>query len=221
MAHSVCYNKHKYIQESVPAVGMFVAPPEVTSLLQHLQPTIPLFQILEGYRDIQSVEAVLQSQETFALRDNTAHFKKGDGPIDVPDEVNRVRYLGYFLASQLNPNRMFRFQLSFGPTLAHHEFILLLRSFWLTGKRQIQVQQGISLQAEAEVNTKGEISFEFEPLADTLKDPSRIVGFNVFLIRPQTTRKKPPPPPEEPQHHHPPRKPGPFLNVLRKIDTKV
>lgn len=198
---------------------MLIAPPEVTALLQNLQPTVPMFNILDGYQDIQSVEAVLHSQETFALRDNTAHFKQGDGPIEIPDEINRMRYLGYFLAEQLNPKRSFKFRLAFGQAGSHLPFILLLRSFWLTGKRQVQIKQGLTLQAEAESNAQGVAEFEFEPLAELLKDPSRILGFNVYLIRPKEDRRRPVKPPEPEAAQPPP--PGPFLNVLKKIDTRV
>lgn len=199
---------------------MFVAPPEVTALLQHIQPTVPMFNILDGYQDIQSVEAVLHSQETFALRDNTAQFKQGDGPIEIPDEVNRMRYLGYFLAEQLNHKRPFKFRLVFGHAGAHLPFVLLLRSFWLTGKRQVQIKQGLALQAETETNDQGVAEFEFEPLAELLKDPARILGFNVYLIRPKEDRRRPARAAEQ-ESPPPPPPSGPFLNVLKKIDTRV
>ena len=96
---------------------MLMSSPEVTALAQTLQPTVPLFNIIDGYHDIQSVEAVLQATENFSLENNLARFK-GDTPLEIPDEEERIRYLGFFLLKMLDLKRPLKIQLDFNSRFA-------------------------------------------------------------------------------------------------------
>lgn len=200
---------------------MLMSSPEVAALMQTLQPTLPLFQIIEGYQDIQSVQAVLEAQESFAMEQNLGRFKQ-DEPLVFPEEHERIRYLGFFLSKDLNWARSLKIQLQFSSLYAYYPLILMLRSFGLQGKRQIRLTQGLTLNGEAVVNIAGLASFEFEPLGETLKHPERITGFFVYLIRPPAEKQVPDPEPEieaEPEPGIVRASPG--LNVYRTIDTRV
>lgn len=198
---------------------MFMSSPEITALMQTMQPSLPMFQIIEGYRDLQSVEAVLEAEESFAMEQNLGRFKQNEA-LDFPEEHERIRYLGYFLNRELNWQRPLKIQLQFSSRYAYYPLVLMLRSFGLHGKRQIRVNQGVSFHEEAIVNIAGLASFEFEPLDEILKHPERITGFLVYLIRPKAEKHLPEPEPEEEQEPGIVRS-SPGLNVYRKIDTRV
>lgn len=200
---------------------MFMTPPEAAAMLQTLQPTIPLFNTLEGYQDIQSVVAVLEAQESFETANNQAHYKQPDGPLELPEEHERLRYLGFLLTQQLDWRRPLKIDLQFHSRYAYTPLVLMLRSFELKGKRRVSFHLGLTLHSEATVNIAGLARFEFEPLADWLKDPSRVTGFQVYLIRPAGPRQAP-----EPEYQEIPDEPGIVrakdgLNVYRKIDIRA
>jgi len=198
---------------------MLMSSPEVAALMQTMQPSLSMLQIIEGYRDIQSVEAVLEAEESFAMEQNLGRFKQ-DEPLDFPEEHERIRYLGFFLNRELNWQRPLKIQLQFSSRYAYYPLVLMLRSFGLQGKRQIRLTQGLSFHEEAVVNIAGLASFEFEPLDELLKHPERISGFLVYLIRPKAEKKEPELEIEREQE------PGIVrasngLNVYCKIDTRV
>lgn len=202
---------------------MYISSPEVAALAQTLQPTLPLFQTLEGYEDIQSAMAVLEAEESFAFADNQAEFTEREGPIPIPDEHHRVKYLGYFLTAQMDPEMPLKVALKLPSSLAHFEFHLLMRSFSLSGKKRLQVTHGITLQDQAQVAPNGQLRFEFAPLADTLKDPSKLTGFHVYLVKPPGQN---PEPPIEEESSTIEQEPGivraaPKLNVYKKVDTRA
>lgn len=201
---------------------MLMSSPEVTALAQTLQPTVPLFHIIEGYRDIQSVEAVLETQQSFAIEHNLGRFK-GDLPLEIPDEDERIRYLGFFLLNQIDLTRPLKIQLQFKSHYAWTPLILMLRGFGLQGQQQIRITQGLSLHQEGVVNAAGNVSFEFEPLGDWIKHPERVTGFLAYLIRPPGPRQEPPSA-EFIQSQPEPAgivRASPGLNVYRHIDTKA
>ncbi len=195
--------------------------PEVTALAQTLQPTVPLFNIIDGYRDIQSVEAVLEAQQSFSMENNTARFKQNDGPLELPDEAERIRYLGYILLDRLKLDKPLNLQIQFHSRYAWTPLILMLRAFGLQGQGKIRLNQGISLHQDSTINAAGLAKFEFEPLSDWLKFPDRVTGFLVYLIRPPGPKLQP-----EPEENTDAETPGilraaPGLNVYKQIDTRV
>lgn len=198
---------------------MLMTTPEVTALAQSLQPTLPLFQIIEGYQDLQSVVAVLETEASFALDQNLARFHQ-EKPLTWPEEKERIRYLGFFLTRDLNWKRPLRIQLQFSSRYAYFPLILMLRAFTLQGQRQVRLTQGLSLHEEAIVNLAGLALFEFPALAELLRHPERVTGFLVYLIRPLAEKQAPEPEAEIEIE------PGIVraqngLNVYRKIDTRV
>lgn len=195
--------------------------PEVTALAQSLQPTLPLLNIIEGYRDIQSVVAVLETQEGFSLENNTARFKQDEGPLDLPDEAERIRYLGYILLQNLNLDKPLCLQLQFSSRYAWTPLVLMLRAFGLQGHGKIRFTQGLTMHESSTVNPAGLAKFEFDPLSDWLKFPERVTGFLVYLIRPPGAKVQP-----EPETVPEAEKPAilraaPGLNVYKHIDTRV
>ncbi|PKL76183.1 MAG: hypothetical protein CVV27_11545, partial [Candidatus Melainabacteria bacterium HGW-Melainabacteria-1] len=188
-------------------------------------PQLPLFSIIDGYKDIQSVVAVLEAQQSFATDHNTAHYK-GDGPLDIPDEQERIRYLGYLLTRDIDLERRLKVQLQFNSRYAGVPLILMLRAFGLQGKHKIRLTQGLSIHQDATVNVAGNISFEFEPIGDWLKHPDRVTGFLVYLIRPPGPKHTPGPALVESAEADEAGETGivrasPGLNVYRHIDMRV
>jgi len=201
---------------------MFMPPPEVAALAQAMQPTAPLFQILEGYKDLQSVVAVLEAQKSFLLDHNQARFSQS-GPLDLPDH-ERIRYLGFFLLQDLDLQRPLKIQLQFHSRFAYTPLVLMLRAFGLQGKHQIRLTQGLVLHEEASVNLAGLAHFVFAPLGELLKHPERVTGFLVYLIRPVTEPE--PSAVLEAAEALPDSETGVVraeagLNVYKKIDTRV
>lgn len=192
--------------------------------MQSLQPAIPLLNLLEGYKDLQSVMAVLEAQQSFSLQNNTARFREQDGLFSLPEFQDRLKYLGYFLTQTLLLERPIRLELQFGRPLAGHPFLLLLKAFSVQGTYRFRINQGLSLSQEARADASGQVSFEFEPLARLLKDPSRITGFQVWIMKPKYH-----PPllnPEESMSADTENETGivraaPQLNVFKHIDTRV
>jgi hypothetical protein len=164
---------------------MQVTPTEVTALMQSLQPAIPLMNILEGYKDLQSVMAVLEAQQSFDLKHNLAQFGEREGPVPFPEEHDRIKYIGYFLTAHLDPQRLITIKFNFGSGLAFQPLVLMLKAFSLQGTHRPHLVQGLSLSQIGETNGVGFVGFEFEPLNQLLKDPARITGFQVYLMRPQ------------------------------------
>lgn len=201
---------------------MLMSAPEVTALAQTLQPTVPLFNIIEGYRDIQSVEAVLEAQQSFMIDQNLGRFK-GDQPLEIPDENERIRYLGFFLLKNIDLKRPLRIQLQFGSRYAWTPLVLMLRSFGFQGQKQIRITQGLTLHQDTVVNASGGAFFEFEPVDDWLKNPERVSGFLAYLIRPPGPRLQPAdayiPAEDSPESGIVRASPG--LNVYRHIDTRA
>ncbi len=200
---------------------MFLSPTDATSLAQTLQPTLPLFQDLEHYKDLQSVMAVMEAEQSFELNQDTARFKQ-DGPLEIPDEKERIRFLGYFLSENIDWKRALKIDLNFHSRYAYRPVILMLRSFHLQGKTQVQLKQGLTLHTESQVNLAGLARFEFEPFENWLTNPKRITGFFVYLVAPPRTQAVEP----EPVYEEAPAEPGivrshQTLNVYRKIDTRV
>lgn len=192
--------------------------------MQSLQPAIPLLNLLEGYKDLQSVMAVLEAQQSFSLQNNTARFREQEGPLPLPEPQDRLKYLGFFLTQALRPERPFRLELQFGRPLAGHPFLLLLKAFSLQGTHRFRLSQGLSLSQEALADASGRVSFEFEPLAQLLKDPSRITGFQVWLMKPKFEPQSASP--EETVYTEAETERGivraaPRLNVFKHIDTRV
>lgn len=200
---------------------MLMSTPEVTALAQTLQPTLPLFNIIEGYRDIQSVEAVLEAQQSFQIDQNLGRFK-GNPYLDIPDENERIRYLGFILIKSLDLARPLQIQLKFPSRFAWTPLILMLRAFGLQGKRQIRITQGLTLHQDTVVTGTGKASFDFEAFDTWIRYPERLTGFLLYLIRPSGPRQMPP----EPTSVAAPAATGivrstPGLNVYRHIDTRA
>lgn len=205
---------------------MLITPPEVSALLMQAQNPAPaIAPVLNEHKDIQTVIAVLKNQELFEIIDNNAQFRKGNAREDIPDENNRVKYLGFFLSEQLDPKRALKIKLDFKPSYAGTPLMLLLRSFTIVGKNQLRLVNGFSIQDYSEVDSNGSIRFEFEPLASFLKNPSKITGFNVFLIRPKEEKQPKQAIQVEPATQQaPPPSNKPKLNInspMKRIDTKV
>lgn len=165
---------------------IYVPPPEIAALTQALPPSPILQQSLEGYRDLQSVMAVLESQAGFELNHNLARFRQS-APVEMPPAEERVRYLGFFLTQHIALARPLRVQLRFSSYFAHTPLMLLLHAFGIQGKHRLHLTQGLSFYASAEVNAVGLVQFVFSPLSQTLKSPERVTGFMVYLIRPKVT----------------------------------
>ena len=201
---------------------MMMSSPEVTAMAQTLQPTVPLFNIIEGYQDIQTVVAVLETQQSFAVDQNTARFKGGDGPLEIPDENEKIRYLGYILTQSINLKRPLKIQLQFASRYAWTPLVLMLRSFGLQGQRKIRITQGLTFHQDSLVNAAGLANFEFKPFDDWIKNPERVTGFLVYLIRPPGERQIP----VEEEQELSPEEEGIIrsamgLNVYRRIDTRA
>lgn len=198
---------------------MLMSAPEVTALAQTLQPTLPLFNIIEGYQDIQSLVAVLETQQSFALDQNTARFKQNEGPLELPEEHERIKYLGFFLLKDLNLQRELKIELRFSSRFAWTPLTLMLRAFGLQKQRNIRLTQGLSLHQDAEVNAGGLALFEFEALSEWIKYPERVTGFLVYLIRHPGQNA---PAAEEIAEQEPGIvRASPGLNVYRRIDTRA
>ncbi len=201
---------------------MMMSSPEVTAMAQTLQPTVPLFNIIDGYQDIQTVVAVLETQQSFAVDQNTARFKGGDGPLEIPDENEKIRYLGHILTQDINLKRPLKIQLQFATRYAWTPLILMLRSFGLQGQRKIRITQGLTFHQDSLVNAAGLANFEFEPFDDWIKHPERVTGFLVYLIRPPGERQIP----VAEEQELSPEEEGIIrsamgLNVYRRIDTRA
>jgi hypothetical protein len=162
---------------------MIPSSPDITALAQTVQPTVPVFQVIEGYQDIQTVVAVLESQQSFVLDQNTARYKGKDGALTLPDEAEKIRYLGYILTKQIQLQRPLKIQLTFNSYYAGTPLILMLRSFGLQGKNKIRLTQGLSFHQDAVVNQAGTVTFEFDAFDEWIRYPDRVTGFLVYLIR--------------------------------------
>jgi len=203
---------------------MQVTPTEVTALMQTLQPAVPLMNILEGYKDLQSVMAVLEAQQSFDLKNNLAQFGEREGPLPFPEEHDRIKYIGYFLTAHLDPLRPIAIKFNFGSGLAFQPLVLMLKAFALQGTHRPRLVQGLSLSQIGETNGVGFVGFEFEPLNQLLKDPARITGFQVYLMRPK--KLEIPELPVESVYTEPEIGPGvvraaPELHVYKHIDTRA
>lgn len=203
---------------------MQITPSEVTALMQTLQPAVPLMNILEGYKDLQSVMAVLEAQQSFDLKNNLAQFGEREGPVPFPDEQDRIKYIGYFLTAQLDVQRPIVIKFNFGSGLAFQPLVVMLKAFSLQGTHRPRLVQGLSLSEIGETNQVGFVAFEFESLNQLLKDPARITGFQVYLMRPKKIET--PAPPVESVYTEPDVGPGvvrsaPGLHVYKHIDTRV
>lgn len=203
---------------------MQITPSEVTALMQTLQPPVPLMNILDGYKDLQSVMAVLEAQQSFDLKNNLAQFGEREGPLPFPDEQDRIKYIGYFLTASLDPLRSITIKFNFGSGLAFQPLVLILKAFSLQGIHRPRLVQGLSLSEMGETNGVGFVGFEFEPLNQLLKDPARITGFQVYLMRPKKLASAAPP--LESVYTEPEVGPGvvraaPGLHVYKHIDTRV
>lgn len=199
-----------------------ITAPEMAALAQTLQPTMSMLQIAENQNDLESVVAVLESQESFDLENNLARFKDREEPLPMPEEQERIKFLGYFLSKNLDWERPIRIQLDFGSRYAYIPLFLMLRAFELKGKRNVTLKQGLSLHTEGQVNAAGLAHFEFEALGDVIRYPEKTMGFLIYLIRPQGAKAQPP----TEESVEAPSEPGivrsqPGLNVYRKIDTRV
>lgn len=199
---------------------MFMSPPEVSALAQSLQPTVPLFQIIDGYQNLQSVVAVLETQEGFQLDQNLAREKQQEGPQDLPEQGERVRYLGFFLSRDLDRWKPLRLQLQFRSRYAYTPLMLMLRAFHLQGERRVRLSQGLVRHEYTTVNSAGMALFDFGLPGDWLKQPERVTGFLVYLIRPGGILQSP----SEDTQTEPEagiQRAAPGLNVYKKIDTRV
>jgi hypothetical protein len=203
---------------------MQVTPSEVTALMHTMQPAVPLMNILEGYKDLQTVMAVMETQQSFDLKNNLAQFKDKEGPPAFPEEHDRVQYVGYFLTALLDADRSLQLKFNFGSGLAFQPLFLMLKAFSVLGQRQFRLVQGLSLSQSGETNGIGFVAFEFEPLAQLFKEPTRITGFQVYLMRP--SKEASPAQPLETVYTEPETEEGvvrvaPQLHVYKHIDTRV
>jgi len=209
---------------------MFMTTPEVSALLQNQQPTSSFLQIIEGYEDIESVVAVLETQETFDLQQNLARYRQ-DTLLEQPEAKEKLKYLGFFLTQSLQSHKPFAVEMRFAPRFAYIPLVLMLKGFGLRGKKKIHITQGLILHEESTINTAGIVRFHFEPLSDWIKDLNRVRGFMVYLLWPreshtsltssvataaqtQATSQR-----AEAESGIIRARPG--LNVYRKIDTRV
>lgn len=205
---------------------MFLPPPEVAALAQALPPSPLLQQSLEGYRDLQSVVAVLASQAGFELDQNLARFRQNT-LLELPPAEERIRYLGFFLTETLNPERELQLQLRFRAPYARIPLVLVLHAFGIQGKHRLRLTQGISLYASATVSPAGLAAFVFAPLAEILKKPERVQGFLVYLLRPPAPAADGQPaeaaqPDWEPEDTPPGiLRVSEGLNVYKRVDTRV
>lgn len=200
---------------------MFLSPTDATTLAQTMQPTLPLLQDLAHYKDLQTVMAVMEAEQSFDLNQDSARFKQ-DAPLEIPDEKERIRFLGYFLNETIDWKRPLKIDLNFHSRYAYRPVILMLRAFHLQGKTQVQLKQGLTLHSDAQVNLAGLARFEFESFENWLTNPSRITGFFVYLVVPPRDHSVEP----EPVYEAVPAEPGivrahQTLNVYRKIDTRA
>jgi len=192
--------------------------------MQSMQPAVPLMNLLEGYQDLQSVMAVLEAQQSFDLQNNTARFNENEGLLPLPEAGDRLRYLGYFLSAGLDAQRPIQIELNLGRPLAGHPFILILKAFSLLGTHRFRLVQGLSLTQEALASAKGQVAFSFEPLATLLRDPARITGFQVYLMKPKFDPASASPIETvytEPETESGVVRAAPNLNVYKHIDTRV
>jgi hypothetical protein len=204
---------------------MFITTPEVSFLIQNLQPTSSFLQIIEGYEDVESVVAVLEAQQSFDLRHNLARYRQ-DTALPAPDPKEKLKYLGFFLTQHLNSEKTFEVELRFTARYAYTPLVLMLKGFGLRGKKQVHLTQGLILHQEGEINTAGIVRFTFEPLSEWLKDLNRVTGFMVYLLWPKPPKKQQDTALEtlisqnnEPESGMIRARSG--LNVYRKIDTRV
>jgi hypothetical protein len=194
---------------------MQIPPPEMAALLQAGSVDTTLFRLIEGYRDIQSLVAVLASQQPFDVnKDNHGQLHQGQSAELLPDSVHRVRYLGYLLLDQLNLHRPLRLHLDFGSAYRHIPLILVLKGFWITGRHRLRIVAGQVLQQPSISDQNGRIDFALPPLADVITHSERLTGFHVYLIRPKAESVSPVLAP-------PTVRSEPVLNVRRTIDVKV
>lgn len=204
---------------------MFITTPEVSALLQNLQPTSSFLQIIEGYEDVESVVAVLEAQQSFDLRQNLARYRQ-DLPMLAPEAKEKLKYLGFFLTQHLQHHKSFEVELRFATRYAYTPLVLMLKGFGLRGKKRIHLTQGLILHQEGEINPAGVVRFAFEPLAEWLKDITRVTGFMVYLLWPENSQPQRREREEtsvsqntEPESGIIRARSG--LNVYRKIDTRV
>ncbi len=47
--------------------------------------------------------AVLEAQESFSVDQNLGRYK-GEGPLEIPDEEERIKYLGFFCCARSTSN---------------------------------------------------------------------------------------------------------------------
>lgn len=194
---------------------MQIPPPEMAALLQAGSVDTALFRLVEGHRDIQSLVAVLASQQPFDVnKDNHGQLHQGQSAELLPDSVHRVRYLGYLLLDQLNLHRPLRLHLDFGSAYRHIPLILVLKGFWITGRHRLRIVTGQVLQQPSASDENGRVDFALPPLAEVITSPERLTGFHVYLIRPKAEPALPAPVP-------PTVRSEPVLNVRRTIDVKV
>jgi hypothetical protein len=195
---------------------MQIPPPEMAALLQAGSVDTALFRLIEGHRDIQSLVAVLASQQPFDItQDNQGKLYQGHSADLLPDPVHRVRYLGYLLMQQLNLHRPLRLHLDFGWAYRHIPLMLVLKGFWITGRHRLRVVTGQVLQQPGLSDQEGCVEFALPPLADVITRPEQLTGFHVYLIRPK------PEPTQLAQRSSLTARSEPALNGRRTIDVKV
>jgi hypothetical protein len=168
--------------------------------------------------------AVLETQQAFEMDHNNGKFRDTEGPVKLPEEYDRLKYLGYFLAGNLEPRRPIRITLAFGRPQAGHPFIMVLKAFSLLGTHRFRLVQGLSLTQAALANASGTVSFDFEPLDTLLRDPSRITGFQVWLMKPKVDPKSVPTLENvytEPEGHVGVLPTDPQPDGFKHIDTRV
>lgn len=204
---------------------MFITTPEVSALIQHLQPTSSFLQIIEGYEDVESVVAVLEAQQSFDLRQNLARYRQ-ETPMSADEAKERLKFLGFFLTQHLNSTRPFEVELRFATRFAYTPLVLMLKGFGLKANKRVFLTQGLILHQEGAINAAGIVRFRFEPLSEWIKDLTRITGFMVYLLWPRAHQGPQEIPSEattsqnaEPESGMIKTRSG--LNVYRKIDTRV